>query len=84
MVSESPEVSLNTHHPTGTARVTISVRLDQEEREGLISRIMSQQTLLHSRDQVVSALRLSGDEDGGKTELVESAENSEWEVTLVQ
>ena len=83
MVSESLEVSLNTHHPTGTARVTISIRLAEEEREDLINRIMSQQTLLHSRDQVVRALQLAGDKDCGVKESVEKTENSEWEVSLV-
>mgnify|MGYP000465868988 CR=1 FL=1 len=84
MVSESPEVSLNTHHPTGTARVTISIRLDQGEREGLINRIMSQKTLLHSRDQIVRALQLTGNEDCGAKESIKKTENSEWEVSLVQ
>lgn len=83
MVSESPEVSLNTHHPTGTARVTISIRLDEEEREGLINRIMSQKTLLHSRDQVVRALQLAGDQECVEKESVEKTKNSEWEVSLV-
>lgn len=81
MVSESPEVSLNTHHPTGTAKLTITVQLDEEEREGIIDRIMSQKTRLHSREQVVRALRLNGDEKYDLTEPDEKVEDYEWEVT---
>ena len=81
MVCEAPEVSLNTHHPTGTTKITITVRLDEEEREGLIDRIMSQKTRLHSREQVVRALRLSGDEGCKVAEPAENVEDYEWEVT---
>lgn len=81
MVSEPPEISLNTHHPTGTARITITVRLNEKDREGLIDRIMSQKTRLHSREQVVRALRLNCDEGCEVTEPAGKVEDYEWEVT---
>lgn len=85
MVDRSPKVTVNTHHPTGAAEVSISVWLDEDEREGLMNRVFSQQTLLHDRERVIEALQVV-DDDGQrahkKTDAGGARKKHEWEVTL--
>lgn len=60
MARKPPEVELDTHHASGTAEISISLRLNADEREGLIERLLKQKTVLHDRRQTVEALQLVG------------------------
>lgn len=83
MVDKSTRLKVNTHHPTGTAEVSISVWLDEDEREGLLNRVFSRQTLLHDRERVLEALQLV-DDNARSNNLTGggSSQSRSWEVTL--
>mgnify|MGYP007038638766 CR=1 FL=1 len=89
MAVRAPTITVDTHDPTGAAQVSVSVWLTEEEQEGLLNRVFSQQPLLHDRARVPDALKLvegrvaeQGDPDGATEGQI--TEKASWEVSLVE
>lgn len=86
---QTPKIAVNKHNPTGSAEVSISLWLTEEEQEGLLNRVFSQQTLLHDRDRVLDALHLVDDtsqdqNDPGRVAEEQATEEVNWELSLVE
>jgi hypothetical protein len=90
MTDRTPEITVDTHDPTGAAQVSVSVWLTEKEQEGLLDRLFSQQTLLHEREEVLRALQLVDDSAAetvtrsNRTAEQQVAEKAEWELSLVE
>lgn len=89
MTDRTPEITVDTHNPTGAAQVSVSVWLTEKEQEGLLDRLFSQQTLLHEREEVLRALQLVDDSaetvtQSNRTAEQQVAEKAEWELSLVE
>lgn len=88
MAARNPEITIDTHDPTGAAQVSVSVWLTEEEHKGLLTRIFSQQTVLHDGDQVLSALQLvdhnAQKRSNSDVESQQAAGKTNWELSLVQ
>lgn len=86
MSAKEPEITVNTHHPTGGANITISVWLTEVERHNLIERITAHETLVHDRERLIDALQLAAKEasDRGVDEEETVAERFTWEVSLLE
>lgn len=88
MAARNPEITIDAHDPTGAAQVSVSVWLTEEEHEGLLNRIFSQQTVLHDRDRVLNALQLVDHSAQKRStpdgESQQVAGKTNWELSLVQ
>lgn len=86
MSAKDPEITVNTHYPTGGANVTVSVWLTEAERHNLIERITAHETLVHDREKLIEGLQLAPNNtpNTDQSEDRTVAERFTWEVSMLE